>query len=190
MSLRNTIFADVWRIYGSASWSKVILAFLKYRAFRPILTYRLGRYLILEASLLRYLLFPIIKFFHNWFQNSINCEIPLSAEIGPGFYLSHGYVVVINGDTQIGKNFTCLHLVTIGGQRAKGVPVIGDNVVIAAGAMVIGNVIVANGVTIGAASLILKDVPENAIVAGNPQRVIRISETFRTPNPAPEHLLS
>lgn len=190
MSLKNSIFADVWRIYGTANWLKVVFAFIQYREFRPILTYRVGRHLMLNSRFFKYFLLPPIKLLHRWFQASLNCEIPISAEIGGGLWLSHGYTVVINGSACIGKNFTCLHLVTIGGQRGKGSPVIGDNVVIAAGAMVIGSVHIADGATIGACSLVLKTVEENAIIVGNPQRTLKISEAPRTPNPAPDYLLS
>lgn len=190
MSLKKAIFADVWRIYGCASWFKVAAAFVRYRSFRPILTYRIGRYLKLKSSFFKYLLLPVIKVFHRWFQASLNCEIPFAADIGAGLYFNHGYIVVISKDSRIGSNFTCFHLVTLGVQVATDAPVVGNNVVILAGAMVIGPVTISDGATIGASSLILKDVDENAIVAGNPQKLIRIAEAPRTPYPAPDYLLS
>ena len=62
--------------------------------------------------------------------------------------------------------------VTIGSMRGKGVPVIGNNVVIAAGAKVIGDVRIGNNVFIGANAVVVKDVPDGAVVGGNPARII------------------
>lgn len=61
--------------------------------------------------------------------------------------------------------------VTIG-KNTKGSPVIGDNVFIGANALVIGKVVVGNNVCIGAGSVVVKDVPDNAVVVGNPARII------------------
>ena len=126
---------------------------------------------------------------HRLFQASLNCEIPLTAKIGAGFYLNHGYTTVISKKAKIGTNFTCFHLVTLGEKRGEGAPVLGDNVSVTAGAMIIGSVEVSDGVTVGAGSLILKDVPKNSIVAGNPQQIIRESDEIRTTNPAPSTLI-
>lgn len=56
---------------------------------------------------------------------------------------------------------------------------------LAVGAIVLGPVIIGNGVTIGAATVVLADVPDGAVVVGNPQRIIRVEDVPRTPNPAP-----
>lgn len=188
MSLKNVIFADVWRIYGDASWAKVFAALFKFRAFRPVFSYRLANYFRTAPFYLK-IFYPFTKLIHRWFQASINCEIPIEAKIGSGFFLSHGYVVVINSQAKIGNNFTCLHLVTIGGKRDVGVPTIGDNVTVAAGAMVVGKVNVANNVTIGAGTLVFKDCAENSIIVGNPQKVLREADELRTINPAPQYLI-
>jgi len=190
MSLKKSIYADVWRIYGKQGPLYVLKGFLVKKTFRPIITYRLGRASKDLPFLLKIMIHLPVKLLHRWLTGSLCCELPFSAKIGPGFLLNHGYVVVLSKSCSIGNNFTCLHEVTIGEVRGSTLaPVLGNNVVIAAKVMVAGNIKIGNGATIGAGALVLKDVPELAIVVGNPQRVLRYSDEPRTPNPAPSYLL-
>ena len=82
---------------------------------------------------------------------------------------------VTNEEMQIGKNCNLSHDVTIGvsrrGERA-GVPVIGDNVYIGPGAKIFGRITIGNNAAIGANCVVTKDVPENAVVVGIPEKVI------------------
>ncbi|MBU9003921.1 serine O-acetyltransferase [Parabacteroides sp. MSK.9.14] len=98
-------------------------------------------------------------------------QIPLGTRIGGGFRLIHYGTVVIHRKAIIGKNCTILHNVTIG-KTHKGVPSIGDNVMIGANAVLVGPIHVGNNVVIGAGSVVVKDVPDNACVAGNPGRIV------------------
>lgn len=78
----------------------------------------------------------------------------------------------------IGENCTICQQVTIGGgnSRFPGVPVIGNNVYIAKGSIVMGGITIGNNVTIGANAVVTKPVPDNAIVAGVPAKILRIKE--------------
>ena len=87
-------------------------------------------------------------------------------ELGGGFYISHGYGTTINAQ-KIGKNFHAFQGVTLG-QKDGGIPTIGDNVTIYAGAKVIGKVIIGDNVEIGANAVVLHDVPSNSIAVGIP----------------------
>jgi serine O-acetyltransferase len=95
--------------------------------------------------------------------------------IGHGLYMSHCGNIAISDDVKIGNNCNISQNVTIGqtnrGNR-QGCPVIGDNVYIGPGAAVIGGIQVGNNVAIGANAVVTKDVPDNAVVVGNPGRVI------------------
>ena len=87
-------------------------------------------------------------------------------------------VVVIHSKSIIGENCTICQQVTIGGgnSRFPGVPVIGNNVYIAKGSIVMGGITIGNNVTIGANAVVTKPVPDNAIVAGVPAKILRIKE--------------
>ena len=90
--------------------------------------------------------------------------------LGGGIYLDHPYCTILNAKS-IGKNFQTKHLVTIGNNRG-GIPSIGDNVFIGAGAVVCGPITIGDNVQIGANAVVLKDVPSNCTVVGNPAYIV------------------
>jgi len=103
-------------------------------------------------------------------------EIHPGAKIGDGFFIDHGMGVVIGETCEIGNNVTLYQGVTLGGtgkEKGKRHPTIGDNVVISAGAKVLGSIKIGNNVKIGAGSVVLKDVPDNCTVVGVPGRVVK-----------------
>ena len=80
----------------------------------------------------------------------------------------------------IGRNFTCRQNTTIGNKsddKPSERPTIGDNVTLGANVVIIGNVRIGNNVTIGAGSVVVRDVPDNAIVVGNPARIIKYNSS-------------
>ncbi|MDE6145301.1 MAG: serine acetyltransferase, partial [Muribaculaceae bacterium] len=105
--------------------------------------------------------------------------VPYQAVIGAGTKLGYGGMgVVIHRKSIIGSKCIIAQQVTIGGgnSRYPGVPVIGDNVYIAKGAIVFGGISIGNNVVIGANAVVNKPIPDNAIVAGIPAKVIRIKD--------------
>lgn len=108
-----------------------------------------------------------------------NSKVPYQAEIGRGTKLGYGGMgVVIHSKSVIGANCSIGQQVTIGGgnSRYPGVPVIGNNVHMHKGAIVFGGITVGNNVEIGANAVVNKPVPDNAVVAGVPAKVIRIKD--------------
>jgi serine O-acetyltransferase len=101
--------------------------------------------------------------------------VPYEAEIGAGSKLAHGGIgVVIHPRARIGRNVLIGQGITIGGRgRQTGVPRIGDDVYIAAGARILGDLTVGSGSIIAANAVVTRDVPPRTIVAGVPARVIR-----------------
>jgi len=97
-------------------------------------------------------------------------------DIGYGFYIVHGGPVVVNCFSHIGNNCNMYQFSSIGGTE-KGAATIGNNVDICASVCIIGDVNVGNNSTIGAGAIVVKDVPENATVAGNPATVV----SYKTP---------
>jgi serine O-acetyltransferase len=90
--------------------------------------------------------------------------------IGGGLYLEHGFSTIITAKS-IGKNCWINQQVTIGFKNAKS-PIIGDNVRISCGAKILGGIKIGNNAIIGANAVVIKDVPDNAIVGGVPAKVI------------------
>ena len=103
-------------------------------------------------------------------------EIHPGATIGKGVFIDHGAGVVIGETAEVGNNVTLYQGVTLGGtgkDAGKRHPTIEDNVVIAAGAKVLGPFTVGKGSKIGAGSVVLKPVPENCTVVGVPGRIVK-----------------
>lgn len=101
-------------------------------------------------------------------------EIHQGATIGKGFFIDHGMGVVIGETSEIGENVTLFQGVTLGGtgkEKGKRHPTIEDNVVVAAGAKVLGPITVGRNAKVGAGAVVLQDVPPNCTVVGVPGRV-------------------
>jgi len=104
-------------------------------------------------------------------------EIHPGAKIGEGLFIDHGMGVVIGETTEIGDNCTLYQGVTLGGtsqQRVKRHPTLGNNVVVGAGARLIGAITIGDNVKVGAGSVVVTSVPPNATVIGVPGRVVAI----------------
>lgn len=103
-------------------------------------------------------------------------DIHPGAQIGEGFFIDHGTGVVIGETTVIGKNVTLYQGVTLGGtgkDTGKRHPTLGDGVTVGAGAKVLGPIRIGHHVKVGAGAVVLKDVPDQCTVVGNPGRIVR-----------------
>jgi len=101
-------------------------------------------------------------------------EIHPAAKIAPGLFIDHGMGVVIGETAEVGENVTLLQGVTLGGtslRREKRHPTLGNNVVVGAGAKIIGGFKIGDGSRIGAGSVVVREVPPNSVVVGVPGRV-------------------
>jgi len=101
-------------------------------------------------------------------------EIHPAARLGPGLFIDHGMGVVIGETAEVGENVTLYQGVSLAGtslKREKRHPTLGDNVVVGAGAKVIGAIRIGDNSRIGAGSVVVRDVPPNAVVVGVPGRV-------------------
>lgn len=102
------------------------------------------------------------------------CDIPFSAKIGKNAVFPHrGIGVIIHSQAQIGDNAKIQTNVVIGGSFNKGVPIIGNNVLIGAGASIIGGVNIGDDCIIGAGAVVLNDVPNGMVVGGVPAKIIK-----------------
>ncbi|MBT4923817.1 MAG: serine O-acetyltransferase [Candidatus Thioglobus sp.] len=103
-------------------------------------------------------------------------EIHPGAVIGRRFFIDHGMGVVIGETAEIGDDVTLYHGVTLGGttwQKGKRHPTLGNNVVIGAGAKILGPITLSDNVRVGSNSVVVKSIDENQTVVGVPGRVLK-----------------
>ncbi|HHW89431.1 MAG TPA: serine O-acetyltransferase [Clostridiales bacterium] len=144
---------------------------LTYSGFHAVLGYRLAHFVYkkLKLKLLARIISQIVRFFTG-------IEIHPAAEIDGGLFIDHGAGVVIGETTIIGKNCTLYQGVTLGGtgkDTGKRHPTLEDNVMVSAGAKVLGPITIGTRSKIGSGSVVLKDVPSDSTVVGIPGRVVR-----------------
>lgn len=125
-------------------------------AFRGLFYYRIGKFSVLISFLL-----PSFK----------SLMINSNVSIGKRALLVHAYSTIIN-PTSIGDNFRITHCCTIGNSK-NGKPIIKDNVTMNAGSIVFGPIIIGNNVIIGAGAVVSKSIPDNCTVIGNPAYIIK-----------------
>ena len=122
-----------------------------------------------------------LKFLARWIsqrsRKKTGIEIHPGAQIGRGLFIDHGMGVVIGETTQIGDNCTLYQGVTLGGtgkDTGKRHPTLGDNVLIGAGAKVLGPFTVGDGARIAANAVVLSEIPAGATAVGAPAQVVRV----------------
>lgn len=143
---------------------------LLYPSFRAILSYRRAHKLYEKGH----------YFWARWIsqraRRRTGIEIHPGAKIGKGLFIDHGAGVIIGETTIIGDNCTLYQGVTLGGtgkEQGKRHPTLGSNVMVSAGAKVLGSFTIGDNSKIGAGSVVLAEVPPNSTVVGVPGRVVK-----------------
>lgn len=144
-----------------------------YPSFKAILRYRVAHRLYVRKH---YFLARLIS------QRAVRktgIEIHPGATIGKGLFIDHGSGVIIGETAEIGNNVTLYQGVTLGGtgkEHGKRHPTLQDNVMVSAGAKVLGSFTIGENSKIGAGSVVLKEVPPNCTVVGVPGRVVKMGD--------------
>lgn len=138
-----------------------------------VLLYRIEReiFLIDKAN-------ALLPYLASMMHRRTGCEIYYSTEIGKGFNIQHGFGIIIGPRYSIGNNFTIHQGVTLG-QKVINSPneriIIGDNVTIFAGAIVLGDITIGDNSSIAANAVVLKDVTADSIFGGVPAKLLKMN---------------
>lgn len=143
-----------------------------YPSFKVILRYRVAHKLYLKGH----------YFLARWISQrgvrKTGIEIHPGATIGKGLFIDHGSGVIIGETAIIGDNVTLYQGVTLGGtgkEKGKRHPTLEDNVMVSAGAKILGSFTIGENSKIGAGSVVLEEVPPNCTVVGVPGRIVRMN---------------
>ncbi len=154
-----------------AAKSKAEIFFL-YSGYKAVRSYRKSHWFFVHGM-------PFIaRFISQRTKHKTGIEIHPGAKIGKALFIDHGMGVVIGETTEIGDYCTIYQNVTLGGtgkDQGKRHPTIGNNVLIGAGAKVLGPIKVGNNARIAAGAVVLEEVPDNATAVGVPAKVVRIN---------------
>ncbi len=145
--------------------------FFLYNGFKAVRKYRKAHWFY------RRRMYFIARWISQRAKFRTGIEIHPAATLGEGLFIDHGTGVVIGETTVIGKNCVIYQGVTLGGtgkETGKRHPTLGDNVMVGAGAKVLGPINVGNNVKIAAGAVVLNDIPDNATAVGVPARVVRL----------------
>lgn len=141
-----------------------------YPSFKVMLHYRIAHKLYLKKH------YFLARWVSQRAVRKTGIEIHPGAKIGRGFFIDHGNGVIIGETTVIGDNVTLYQGVTLGGtgkEHGKRHPTIGNNVMISAGAKILGSFTIGDNSKIGAGSVVLHEVPPHSTVVGVPGRVVK-----------------
>lgn len=145
---------------------------LTYSGFHALVMYRFAHFMYVHGYKL------IARIVSQFAKFLTGIEIHPGAKIGSGVFIDHGEGVVIGETAVVGNNVVIYQGVTLGGtgkDKGKRHPTIEDNVMISAGAKILGPFTVGRNAKIGAGSIVLKEVPPNATVVGVPGKVVKLN---------------
>jgi len=175
VNFKATIRADLWRYYGRDDRAAFWRAFRKIPGFRFSYFLRKCQAAQFRPRWLRITSTLLYRFLLEHYRYHYGFDIQIETEIGPGLYIGHFGHLTLHPMSRIGCNVNLSPGVVIGQcnrGRGQGVPVIGNRVWIGTNAIVVGGIRVGNNVMIAPGAYVNFDVPENAVVAGNPGRIV------------------
>ena len=173
----NTMFQDLretlaaYRARDPAARSRLEVYFL-YSGFKAVRAYRKANWFY------RHNMKFMARYISQRARHKTGIEIHPGATIGKGLFIDHGMGVVIGETAEIGDNCTLYQNVTLGGtgkDHGKRHPTLGNNVLVGAGAKILGPFRIGDNARVAAGAVVLNEVPDNATAVGVPARIVRIN---------------
>lgn len=143
--------------------------FLLYPSIHALIAYRISHFFY------KHKLFFLARLISQTSRFFTGIEIHPGATIGRGLFIDHGMGVVIGETAEVGDDVTLYHGVTLGGtgkDKGKRHPTLGNNVVVGAGAKILGPILIGNDAKVGANAVVVKNVPDGATAVGIPAKNI------------------
>ena len=156
----------------------VLEVILLYPGFHILVYHRIAHWLFEHKH------FFLARWVSQRGRHKTGIEIHPGAKIGKCLFIDHGMGIVFGETAEIGDNCTIYHGVTLGGtgkDTGKRHPTLGNNVLIGAGAKVLGPVYIGDNVRVGAGSVVLKNLPANATAVGVPAEIVRVGSVKCVP---------
>jgi serine O-acetyltransferase len=179
----RTLKADVKAVFDRDPAARTVLeVILNYPGLHALWAYRVSHWLWRHNFKL------LGRTVSQMARGITGIEIHPGASIGPGFFIDHGMGVVIGETSEVGRDVTLYHGVTLGGvslNKGKRHPTLGDRVVVGAGAKILGAITIGEGSRVGANAVVVKSVPPNSVVVGVPGQVVVRSQP-RSTDAAPD----
>jgi serine O-acetyltransferase len=169
-TIAESIRRDIGAAYErDAACQHYLMPLIYFKGFQALQLYRVAHWLWHNNRV------ALALFFQNSISERFTVDIHPAAKLGSGIMIDHATGLVIGETAVVGDDVSILHSVTLGGsgcQQGERHPKIGNGVLLAAGAKVLGNITVGDGVKVGAGSLVLESVPDHVTVAGVPAKVV------------------
>lgn len=147
-----------------------IEVFFLYPTINALINYRIAHFFYEKR------IFFLARLISQFARFLTGIEIHPGAKIGKGLIIDHGMGVVIGETAEVGDNVLLYHGVTLGGtgkEKGKRHPTLGNNVVIGAGAKILGPITIGDNCKVGANSVVLKNIPEGSTVVGIPGKIVQ-----------------
>jgi serine O-acetyltransferase len=171
---------DCYRYRASASTKTLLKTYLRNPPFRFTFWLRAARHFMLRSGPLAKFGYYFCRFIREHYSLKYGYQILEHTEIGPGFYIGHVGPLVVNYRARIGRNVNIAIGVTIGqANRGKfeGAPTLGNRVWVGTNAIVVGKITIGDGALIAPGAYVNFDVPPNAVVMGNPAKIVSTGGT-------------
>lgn len=172
IKLIKELYEDSKNILNKDPASKnIFTVILLYPGFHILVSHRICHYLYKNK------LFFLSRLFSQFARFLTGIEIHPGATIGRRLFIDHGMGVVIGETAEVGDDCTIYHQVTLGGtgkDTGKRHPTLKNNVMVGSGSKILGPIIIGENVLVGAGSIVLFEVPDNVTVAGVPAKVVKI----------------